>query len=32
MYARDRIAALVDQDPVVRGEIENLMRVIRREP
>jgi chromosomal replication initiator protein len=32
MYARDRIAALVEQDAVVRAEIENLMRAVRREP
>jgi chromosomal replication initiator protein len=32
MYARDRIATLVEQDPVVKAEIENLMRAIRREP
>jgi chromosomal replication initiator protein len=32
MYARDRIAALVEQDPVVKAEIENVMRAIRREP
>jgi len=32
MYARDRIAQLVEQDPVVKAEIENLMRAIRREP
>jgi chromosomal replication initiator protein len=32
MYARDRIAALVEQDVAFRGEIENLARAIRREP
>lgn len=32
MYARDRIAALVEQDVAFRGEIENIARAIRREP
>ena len=32
MYARDRIAALVESDPSVKAEIEGLMRAIRREP
>ena len=32
MYARDRIAALVEQDVTFRGEIENIARAIRREP
>lgn len=32
MYARDRIAALVEQDANFRGEIENVARAIRREP
>lgn len=32
MYARDRIAALVEQDANVRAEIENIARAIRREP
>lgn len=31
MYARDRIAALVEQDPAVKAEIEGIARVIRRE-
>ena len=30
--ARDRIADLVDKDPVVKAEIEALTRSIRREP
>jgi chromosomal replication initiator protein len=32
MYARDRIAALVDQDPNAKAEIEGIARAIRREP
>jgi chromosomal replication initiator protein len=32
MYARDRIAALVEQDPNFKAEIENVARAIRREP
>jgi chromosomal replication initiator protein len=32
MYARDRIASLVDQDVTFRGEVENIARAIRREP
>jgi chromosomal replication initiator protein len=32
MYARDRIAALVEQDPSVNAEIEGIARAIRREP
>jgi chromosomal replication initiator protein len=32
MYARDRIAQLVEQDPTTKAEIENLARAIRREP
>lgn len=32
MYARDRIAALVEQDPAFKVEIENVARAIRREP
>lgn len=32
MYARDRIAALVEQDANVKAEIEALARAIRREP
>lgn len=32
MYARDRIAALAENDPAVKAEIENLARAIRREP
>jgi len=32
MYARDRIAALVEEDPAFRAEVENLARAIKREP
>lgn len=32
MYARDRIAALVEQDANFRAEIEAIMRAVRREP
>ncbi|MFZ2029459.1 MAG: DnaA/Hda family protein [Vitreimonas sp.] len=32
MYARDRIADLVEKDPTVKAEIEGLTRAIRREP
>lgn len=32
MYARDRMAALFEQDAAFRGEIENIARAIRREP
>ena len=32
MYARDRIADLVEKDATVKAEIEGLMRAIRREP
>ena len=32
MYARDRIAELVEKDAAVKAEIEGLMRAIRREP
>lgn len=32
MYARDRIAALVEQDVTFRAEVENIARAIRREP
>lgn len=32
MYARDRIAALAEQDPNLKAEIETLARAIRREP
>ncbi len=32
MYARDRIAALVEQDPNFKAEIEGIARAIRREP
>jgi chromosomal replication initiator protein len=32
MYARDRIAQLVEQDPAFKAEIENIARAIRREP
>ena len=32
MYARDRIAQLMEQDPAFKAEIENIARAIRREP
>ena len=32
MYARDRIADLVEKDPTIKAEIEGLTRAIRREP
>src|SRR5262249_2144654 len=32
MYARDRIADLVEKDATVKAELEGLMRAIRREP
>lgn len=32
MYARDRVASLVEQDPAFRAEVETLGRAIRREP
>jgi len=32
MYARDRIAALIEQDLNLRAEVENIARAIRREP
>jgi chromosomal replication initiator protein len=32
MYARDRIAALVEQDANLKAEMENIARAIRREP
>jgi chromosomal replication initiator protein len=32
MYARDRVAALVEQDAAFRAEIEGIARAIRREP
>lgn len=32
MYARDRIAELMEQDPKAKAEIETLARAIRREP
>jgi len=32
MYARDRIAALAEQDPNLKAELENVARAIRREP
>jgi chromosomal replication initiator protein len=32
MYARDRIAQLVEQDPAFKAEIEAIARAIRREP
>jgi chromosomal replication initiator protein len=32
MYARDRIAALVEQDANLKAEIEGIARAIRREP
>ncbi len=32
MYARDRVAQLMEQDPAFRAELDNLARLIRREP
>jgi chromosomal replication initiator protein len=32
MYARDRVAALVEQDAGFRAEVETIARAIRREP
>ena len=32
MYARDRVAALVEQDPTFKAEVENIARAIKREP
>lgn len=32
MYARDRVAALVEQDAALRAEVETIARAIRREP
>jgi chromosomal replication initiator protein len=32
MYARDRIAALAEQDPNLKAELEGIARAIRREP
>ncbi|MGE0740208.1 MAG: DnaA/Hda family protein [Hyphomonadaceae bacterium] len=32
MYARDRIAALVEQDAAAKAEIEGIARAVRREP
>jgi chromosomal replication initiator protein len=32
MYARDRIAALMEQDPAFKAEVEGIARAIRREP
>ncbi len=32
MYARDRVAALVEQDPSFKAEVEGIARAIRREP
>jgi chromosomal replication initiator protein len=32
MYARDRVQALVEQDPAFKAEIEGIMRAIKREP
>jgi chromosomal replication initiator protein len=32
MYARDRIAELVEQDPAFKAEIEAIARAVRREP
>ncbi|HET9231192.1 MAG TPA: DnaA/Hda family protein [Vitreimonas sp.] len=32
MYARDRVAALVEQDPAFKAEVENIARAIKREP
>jgi len=32
MYARDRIAAMIEQDPAFKAEVENIVRAIKREP
>jgi chromosomal replication initiator protein len=32
MYARDRVAALVEQDAAFKAEVENIARTIKREP
>lgn len=32
MYARDRIAQLMEQDPAFKAEVETIARAIRREP
>jgi chromosomal replication initiator protein len=32
MYARDRIAAMVEQDANFKAEIEGVARAVRREP
>jgi chromosomal replication initiator protein len=32
MYARDRVAALMEQDAAFKAEVENVARAIRREP
>jgi chromosomal replication initiator protein len=32
MYARDRVAALVEQDPAFKAEVESIARAIKREP
>jgi chromosomal replication initiator protein len=32
MYARDRIAAMVEQDATFKAEIEGVARAVRREP
>jgi chromosomal replication initiator protein len=32
MYARDRVAALVEQDPTFKAEVETIARAIKREP
>lgn len=32
MYARDRVAALIEQDAAFKAEVENVARAIRREP
>jgi chromosomal replication initiator protein len=32
MYARDRVAQLVEQDPAFKAEVETIARAIKREP
>lgn len=32
MYARDRVAALIEQDAAFKAEVDNIVRAIRREP
>lgn len=32
MYARDRIAAMAEADPVFKAELETIMRAVKREP